>query len=236
MAFPPEENPSNWVFDYSLLEDIPVPGGGLPSLDSNFQWAQTLDVVPPPTSLSMEFDNCFGNLDGTKDSGSRKRMKLGACVAPDSKAYKEKMRRDKLNDRFQELSSIIEPGKPPKADKGVILNDAVNMVIQLRKEAQRLQESCNKLQENVKELKAEKNEAREEKTKLKAEKEKLEQQLKALNPPPGFLPHLPPIPPPQVIGSKLVPFVGYPGIPMWQFMTPTAFDTSEDHSLRPPVA
>ncbi|XP_073303770.1 transcription factor bHLH115-like isoform X1 [Primulina huaijiensis] len=236
MACPSEENPSNWVFDYSLLEDIPVPGGDLPSLDSNFHWARTLDDVRPPASLSAKFDNCFGNLNGTKESGSRKRMRLGVCDAPDSKAYKEKVRRDKLNDRFQELSSVIEPGKSPKTDKVVILNDAVNMVIQLREEAQRLQESCNKLQENVKELKVEKNEIREEKTKLKAEKEKLEQQLKALNPPHGFLPHLPPIPPPQAIGSKLVPFVGYPGISMWQLMPPTAFDTSEDHSLRPPVA
>ncbi|KZV53252.1 hypothetical protein F511_21509 [Dorcoceras hygrometricum] len=226
-----EEIPGNWVFDYPLLEDIPVPGGRLPSLDSNFH---------------VEFDNCFGNLDGT-ESGSRKRMRLGACGASDSKAFKEKMRRDKLNDRqapilshiyiFQELSSIIEPGRPPKTDKVVILNDAVNMVIQLRKEAQRLQESCNKLQDNVKELKAEKNEIREEKTKLKAEKDKLEQQLKALNPPPGFLPHIPPIPPPpQVISSKMGPFVGYPPFPMWQLMPPTAFDTSEDQSLRPPVA
>lgn len=58
-----------------------------------------------------------------------------------------------LISRFQELSSVLEPEKPPKTDKVVILNDAVNMVIQLRKEAQRLQESCDKLQENVKELK-----------------------------------------------------------------------------------
>lgn len=76
---------------------------------------------------------------------------------------------------------------------------------------------------------------------LKAEKEKLEQQMKALSSRPGFLPHLPPIPspfaaPPQVVGSKLVPVLGFSGVPIWQFMPPTAVDTSEDHTLRPPVA
>jgi len=40
----------------------------------------------------------------------------------------------------------------------------------------------------------------------------------------------------QVVGSKLVPFMGYPGVAMWQFLSPAAVDTSQDHVLRPPVA
>lgn len=32
------ENNSNWVFDYGLLDDIPVPGGDLPPLEPGFQW------------------------------------------------------------------------------------------------------------------------------------------------------------------------------------------------------
>lgn len=71
------------------------------------------------------------------------------------------------------------------------------------------------------------------------EKEKLEQQLKAMNSQPGFLP--PAIPATfaaqgQAPGNKLVPFIGYPGVAMWQFMPPAAVDTSQDHVLRPPVA
>ncbi|MCD7467334.1 hypothetical protein HAX54_004726 [Datura stramonium] len=62
------------------------------------------------------------------------------------------------NLRFQELSSILEPGKQPKMDKSVILGDAVRMVVQLRDEAQKLKESYDNLQEKVNELKAEKNE------------------------------------------------------------------------------
>ncbi|PIN26458.1 hypothetical protein CDL12_00783 [Handroanthus impetiginosus] len=151
------------------------------------------------------------------------------------------MRRDRLNDRFQELSSILEPGRLLKTDKAVILSDAARLVIQFREESQKLKESCDNLQRKVNELKTEKNELRDEKLKLKAEKEKLEEQLKALSPPPGFLVHPPLVhapfaAPSQVGSSKLVPFVGYPGVPMWQFMPPTAVDTSEDHALRPPVA
>lgn len=90
-------------------------------------------------------------------------------------------------------------------------------------------------------VQAEKNELRDEKQKLKADKEKLEQQVKAMNATPGFMPH------PSVLsatfsaqaqtaGNKLVPFIGYPGVAMWQFMPPAAVDTSQDHVLRPPVA
>lgn len=91
-------------------------------------------------------------------------------------------------------------------------------------------------------MQAEKNELREEKQKLKMEKEKLEQQLKVLGAQPAFLAHPSAIPAPfagpgQVVGSKLVvPFISYPGVPMWQLMPPTAVDTSQDHVLRPPVA
>lgn len=68
----------------------------------------------------------------------------------------------------------------------------------------------------------------------------MEQQLKAVNMQPSFLP--PPAIPAafaaqgQAPGNKLVPFISYPGVAMWQFMPPAAVDTSQDHVLRPPVA
>ncbi|KAK7832309.1 transcription factor ilr3 [Quercus suber] len=90
-------------------------------------------------------------------------------------------------------------------------------------------------------FRAEKNELRDEKQRLKVEKENLEKNVKALSTQPGYLPHPPAIPAPfsapgQVVGSKLVPFMGYPGVSMWQFMPPASVDTSQDHVLRPPVA
>jgi len=90
-------------------------------------------------------------------------------------------------------------------------------------------------------MQAEKNELRDEKQRLKVEKEKLELQVKSMNAQPAFLPPPPPIPAAfapqgQSPGNKLVPFISYPGVAMWQFMPPAAVDTSQDHVLRPPVA
>lgn len=234
----PEEN-ANWLFDYALIDDIPVPGGNLPSLEPGFQWPS--NAFAADAGLSAEFNESFGNVEPNKECGSRKRMRPGSCSAPDSKACREKMRRDRLNDRFQELSSILEPGRQPKTDKALILSDAVRTVTELREEARKLKDSHDDLQEKIHELKAEKNELRDEKQKLKIEKEKLEQQVKALTTQPSFMPLPSAIPAPfaapgQVVGSKMVPFMGYPGVPMWQFMPPALVDTSQDHALRPPVA
>ncbi|KAK1375187.1 Transcription factor ILR3 [Heracleum sosnowskyi] len=232
-----EDNNSSWMFDYGLLESVPVPGGDLPSLQTHFQWPAN---AFPEIGLSADFGDSLGSSDGLKEHGSRKRMKSGSCSVSDSKACREKMRRGRLNDKFQELSSILEPGRTPKIDKAIILSDAVRMVNQLRDEARKLKESHDVLQDKMNELKAEKNELRDEKQKLKAEKEKLEQQMKGLHTQPGFLPSsVIPSPfagPGQFFGGKMVPFVGYPGVPMWQFTPPAAVDTTQDHVLHSPVA
>ncbi|XP_010647171.1 transcription factor ILR3 isoform X3 [Vitis vinifera] len=208
----PEEDP-NWIFDYGLIDDVPVP-----SLQATFNWP----------SHDFTASAALG-------------MRSGLCSASGSKACREKVRRDRLNDRFLELGSILEPGRPPKMDKAVILSDALRMMTQLRSEGQKLKKSCEDLQEKINELKAEKNELRDEKQRLKTEKENIVQQIKALSSQAGFLPHPSAIPAPfaapgQVVGSKLMPFIGYPGVSMWQFMPPAAVDTSQDHVLRPPVA
>lgn len=59
-----------------------------------------------------------------------------------------------LNFRFMELSSLLDPGNPPKTDKAAILSDAARVVTQLRNEAQKLKDSNESLQEKIKELKA----------------------------------------------------------------------------------
>ncbi|XP_058090384.1 transcription factor ILR3-like isoform X2 [Magnolia sinica] len=169
-----------------------------------------------------------------------------SLAGPKSKACREKMRREKLNDRFLELGSVLEPGRPLKSDKAMILCDAARALVQLRSEAQQLKEANEKLQETIKDLKAEKNELRDEKSKLKRDKERLEQQVKAMTVPPvGFMPHLAPLHAAaaaafaaqgQAAANKTAPFPGYPGVAMWQWMPPAVVDTSQDHKLRPPVA
>lgn len=228
---------TNWLFDYEMINDIPVPDANFSAPAPGFNW--TLQALNGSSNVSVEIDGSLGDSDVPKESGSKKRVRSESCNVSTSKACREKLRRDKLNDKFQELGSILEPGRPPKADKAAILVDAVRMVTQLRGEADKLKDSNSNLQEKIKELKAEKNELRDEKQRLKVEKEKLEQQLKAMNAQPAFLPHPPTIPyaaQAQAGGNKLVPFIGYPGVAMWQFMQPAAVDTSQDHVLRPPVA
>ncbi|XWS09868.1 hypothetical protein CRYUN_Cryun39dG0026500 [Craigia yunnanensis] len=244
------ENSNYWSnLDYaSLIDDIPVPDGPYPgwsifSIKDQKCWSNE-PINAPSNVVSVEIDGSLGDSDGLKESGSKKRCRVRSesCNASSSKACREKLRRDRLNDKFMELGSILEPGRPPKTDKAAILIDAVRMVTQLRGEAQKLKDSNSGLQERIKELKAEKNELRDEKQRLKAEKEKLEQELKAMNAQPSFMPPAPAIPAAfaaaqgQAPGNKLVPFISYPGVAMWQFMPPAAVDISQDHVLRPPVA
>ncbi|KAJ4973242.1 hypothetical protein NE237_006416 [Protea cynaroides] len=226
---------------------------------SNYDWIS--DVGGPDAELNWAFDG-FNDLphagveiaDGYGDFGggvvnnsSRKRTRDESCTGLMSKASREKMRRDRLNDRFLELGTVLEPGRPPKSDKATILSDASRALIQLRTEAQQLKEANEKLQETIKDLKAEKNELRNEKQNLKEEKDKLEEQIKAMSlPPVGLMPH------PaafhaaaaaafaargQAAANKTaIPFPGFPGAAMWQWMPPAVVDTSQDHKLRPPVA
>mmetsp|Transcript_6314 Transcript_6314/g.21735 ORF Transcript_6314/g.21735 Transcript_6314/m.21735 type:complete len:135 (+) Transcript_6314:190-594(+) len=53
---------------------------------------------------------------------------------PRNKASREKLRRERLNDRFAQLAQLIDPGKPPKTDKATILTDAARVVSGLRSE------------------------------------------------------------------------------------------------------
>ncbi|KAI3768926.1 hypothetical protein L6452_00022 [Arctium lappa] len=232
---------TNWIYEYGLIEDIQVPDANFTTLPaaSGFTWP----IQPTFTSNpSAELDGSIVDSDGHNDSRPKKRGRPESCSGTSSKACREKLRRDKLNDKFVELASILEPGRPPKIDKAAILVDAVRMVTQLRREAQKLKDSSLELQEKIKELKAEKNELRDEKQRLKMEKEKLEQQANTVNAAqPSFMATPPTIPAAafargQAVGNKLVPVISYPGMAMWQFMPPAAVDTSQDHVLHPPVA
>ncbi|XP_022845535.1 transcription factor ILR3-like isoform X2 [Olea europaea var. sylvestris] len=218
---------TNWLFDYELMDDISAvsEAAGFPSLP-----LQPLATATTAFGFSLAHKAfiCSSNVS----------LKPESCNTSGSKACREKFRRDRLNERFLELRSILEPGKPPKTDKCAILCDAIQMVTQLRLEAQQLKESNKDLLEKIKELKVEKNELRDEKLRLKASKEKLELQIKASAAQPALLAHHSAmgVAFAKEAGNKLVPFFGYPGVAMWQFMQPAVVDTSQDHVLRPPVA
>lgn len=235
----PQSNKWLSYFDEPLLDEV---GVGQPA--NPFFWCGPGINDQPDVSGSVEIDGSNKDIDQQEKLCPRKRPREESSGGPGSKACREKMRRDRLNDRFMELSSVLEPGRPPKTDKATILSDAARVMNQLRSDAQKLKESNDHLQETIKDLKAEKNELRDEKLRLKAEKERLEQQVKAMTLPSGFVPH------PaafhaaaaafaaqsQAAANKTMPVPGYPGMAMWQWMPPAVVDTSQDHVLRPPVA
>ncbi|KAG8086749.1 hypothetical protein GUJ93_ZPchr0010g10856 [Zizania palustris] len=241
MSLPPADGGEDWFLDCGILEDLPAAACGA------FPW----DASPSCSNPSVEVSSYLNTSDVLKEPDSNKRVRSGSCGRPTSKACREKIRRDKLNDRFLELGTTLEPGKPVKSDKAAILSDATRMVIQLRAEAQQLKDTSESLEDKIKELKVEKDELRDEKQKLKVEKETLEQQMKILTATPAYMPHPTLMPSPfpqaplapfhpaqgQAAGQKLMmPFVGYPGYPMWQFMAPSEVDTSKDSEACPPVA
>ncbi|CAD6266735.1 unnamed protein product [Miscanthus lutarioriparius] len=61
------------------------------------------------------------------DDPAVSRSRPESSAPPGTKACREKLRRDRLNERFNELYAILEPGKPPKADKVAILSDATRL-------------------------------------------------------------------------------------------------------------
>ncbi|XP_010440465.1 PREDICTED: transcription factor bHLH104 [Camelina sativa] len=169
------------------------------------------------------------------DDYSRKRARTGSCSrgGGGTKACRERLRREKLNERFMDLSSVLEPGRTPKTDKPAIIDDAIRILNQLRDEAHKLEETNQKLLEEIKSLKAEKNELREEKLVLKADKEKTEQQLKSMVvPSSGFMPQIPA----AFNHNKMAVYPSYGYMPMWHYMPQSVRDTSRDQELRPPAA
>lgn len=217
---PPLEESSCWdLLDYSFIEDNPSPEFWLPDQRA---------------SADIDFSSGQGK-DFSEIEGSRKRGRNDSCCRPVSKACRERLRRERLNDRFLDLSSVLDPGRPVRTDKHAMLDDAIRILNQLRSESQELKETNEKLREEIRILKVEKNELREEKLTLKADKERMEQQLKTLAiPAAGFVPGHPAAY--HAGPNKMAVFPSYGLVPMWQYLPPSSRDTSHDHELRPPAA
>ncbi|CAL9061299.1 unnamed protein product [Musa banksii] len=206
---------------------------------SDFIWDARIIDGPSASSAMLGFD-VLSKEDNCPNNGSRKkRNRVESCAAPGTKACREKLRRDRLNDRFTELCSVMDPGKPPKTDKSAILSDATRLMNHLRLEAKKLKDSNEALKDAIKSLKAEKLELRDEKMRLKAEKERTEQMLKAISTTPQFMtqpaaatPHSASV----AAHIKTIPHPNYMPMGMWRWIPPAALDTSQDHVLRPPVA
>ncbi|CAL4888269.1 unnamed protein product [Urochloa decumbens] len=91
------------------------------------------------------------------------------------KADREKMRRDKLNEQFQELGNALDPDRP-RNDKATILGDTIQMLKDLTSQVNKLKAEYTSLSEEARELTQEKNELRDEKASLKSEVDNLNNQ------------------------------------------------------------
>ncbi|XP_071732510.1 transcription factor bHLH104-like [Rutidosis leptorrhynchoides] len=218
----PFEN-TDWIDYNTLINDV---------TPADFYWGDHSGTVQIDASLASlaPVEEC------AEKECSRKRGRSTSCSRAENKACRERQRREKLNERFLELSSTLEPDRPA-TDKLTILGDAIRVLNQLKSESKDYKEMNEKLSEEIKTLKAEKNELREEKLVLKAEKAKMEQQVKAMTnslPPPGYMtPH----PAAYPAGANKMPvFPGYGYVPMWHYLPQSTRDTSHDHELRPPAA
>ncbi|CAI5483416.1 unnamed protein product [Closterium sp. Yama58-4] len=187
---------------------------------------------------------------------SRKRVREDGASEREvtfSKATREKLRRDRLNDRFQELARELGPSTTVKVDKAVLLTEAVRFLVHLRAEAASLLTSNQQLQDQIKELKVEKSELREEKARLKAERERLRKELDTLTAPTrtnGFLgqssavhlqpshtvPRAPHSAHETSVKVEAVRLPHHKHLPMWQFLPSAVADASGDRFLAPPVA
>ncbi|XP_058730265.1 transcription factor bHLH121 [Vicia villosa] len=137
------------------------------------------------------------------------------------KADREKLRRDRLNEQFVELGSILDPDRP-KNDKATILGDTVQLLKDLTSQVSKLKDEYTMLNEESRELSQEKNDLREEKASLKSDIENLNNQyqlqLRTMYPwpamdhsvmmaPPSYPYPVPmPVPPPGSIPMQPYPY------------------------------
>ncbi|CAI5475992.1 unnamed protein product [Closterium sp. Yama58-4] len=189
MAAPSGSCPTGqWMRYLTDSVDIDVDGDGRTVLENMLAEQQSTCQELDRTS-SRANESCAADKEPShcnepsQDAGNRtsvaashKQPREDPVEASSSKANREKMRRDRLNDRFVELARSLEGSGQARADRGSILADAVRVLAQLRAETAQLRGSAEQMKEQIRDLKAEKSELREEKARLQANKQQLEEQ------------------------------------------------------------
>lgn len=199
-----------------------------------------------------------GNGEVGKPSDAKKRGAAGEPTglgvdAKHKKSRREKLRRDALNDRFMDLSALLDPesGKPLKTDKASIVTDAARVIKTLREELARLSASLENMTKTNEEMTKERESLVADKAALVQDKAKLEHQLHCFM---SSMPFASPVVapagpyPPAPQAGALVPVGAVNGavkpgqagmMPvMWSFPPLVVQSTTaeEDAKLRAPVA
>ncbi|GKV20990.1 hypothetical protein SLEP1_g31025 [Rubroshorea leprosula] len=128
---------------------------------------------PMPCNRSQTISRAEGEI---KDSIASRKLQ---------KADREKLRRDRLNEHFQELGNTLDPDRP-KNDKATILSDTIQLLKDLTSQVNKLKAEYATLTEESRELTQEKNDLKEEKVSLKSDIDNLniqyQQRLRAMFP------------------------------------------------------
>ncbi|XP_023007544.1 transcription factor bHLH121-like [Cucurbita maxima] len=129
--------------------------------------------IPNPVTPSIELS---GHPNRSQSSSrSECELKDSAAARTVQKADREKLRRDRLNEQFVELGSVLDPDRP-KNDKATILMDTIQLLKDLTSQVNKLKTEYATLTEESRELAQEKNDLREEKASLKSDIENLNSQ------------------------------------------------------------
>ncbi|KAK9840579.1 hypothetical protein WJX81_002805 [Elliptochloris bilobata] len=112
--------------------------------------------------LAKEPDEPVRGEQHHNSSGDEKRaagrQPSDAAAAARAKAGRERARRERLNESFQELAKVLDPAKAAKTDKTSTIADAIRIVTQLRAENGQLRQLNKFLEErtqNMEKLKCE---------------------------------------------------------------------------------
>ncbi|KQJ94621.1 transcription factor bHLH121 isoform X2 [Brachypodium distachyon] len=157
-----------------------------------------------PRPHKPQDDRYFHQHDGACHADPSQRAECKAqglvTVRKVQKADRERMRRDKLNEQFQELGTTLDPDRP-RNDKATILGDTIQMLKDLSSQVNKLKAEYSSLSEEERELTQEKNELRDEKASLKSDIDNLntqyQQRIRMLYPWTGMEPSVVIGPPPS---------------------------------------
>ena len=152
-----------------------------------------------------------------------------------AKRTREKLRRDSLNSRYQQLSVVLELGESKKSDKEALVSAATDLIKHLRAEQVRLANMIMRFQDEklqkadlLRALAMEREQLVKEKAQLLEEKLHVEGHLQR------FLVSMPFASPMR----DMVSTKSTSGVPAWTMPAPfaPAYEEEDNVTLRPPVA
>jgi hypothetical protein len=235
---PTRDLPTDWLSEFFDT----FPEGELPDTASLgdldlFSAQEGLGAAP---TLAEKKRKAEGSVEQEPSEGVKTAVRSHVLSegAKKSKSKREKLRRDALNTRFDELSAVLEPGSALKSDKASVVVAATSQIKRLREEHARLSEMIERVQGEKKRqeelnfaLAAEKETLVLEKTQLLHEKLRIEAQLQ------GFLASMPFASPAD--GVRPIASAKAADAQTWSVPTPfilPATSNDEDVTLRAPVA